>query len=143
MSIDKVKQEIIDWHQFLDLFFRGENELSDFSRMERVLTSEFRYVTVWGDVANRQEFLEGVPNGYGALPNSQAYVEDIKVQEIAPDLFLASFVQVETIPDLPPKRTTSAILRMEDGIVKWVLFHLTLIDSSRRPSVVDETNPQD
>jgi len=57
LSVEKVKQEIIDWHQFLHHFFRGEIEATEFSRMERVLTPEFNYVTVWGDVANREEFL--------------------------------------------------------------------------------------
>ena len=47
MSIEKVRQEIIDWHQFLHRFFQGEIPAAEFSRMERVLTPEFKDVTVW------------------------------------------------------------------------------------------------
>jgi hypothetical protein len=138
LSVEKVKQEIVDWHQFLHQYFRGEIEATEFSRMERVLTPEFDYVTVWGEVANREEFLGGVPAGYGALPDIEVYVEDVEVREVAPAVYLASFVQVETFPDVPHKRKTSAVLRMEDGIARWILFHLTFIDPTRRPKVGDE-----
>lgn len=107
--------------------------------MERVLTPEFKYVTVWGQAnGGREEFLATVPNSHGALPDIEVFVEDIEVREIAQDLFLASFIQVETFADIPPRRYTSAILRMEDGIAKWVLFHLTLIDQSRIPKLPKE-----
>lgn len=46
MSIEVVKQEILDWHQFLHHFFRGEIPAEDFSRMAPVLTEEFQYVAV-------------------------------------------------------------------------------------------------
>jgi hypothetical protein len=135
MSIEKVRQEIIDWHQFLHKFFRGENEVDDFTRMVKVLTPEFQYISVWGEAGGRKLFLTEVPKAYGAFPDLDVYVEDIHVQELAPDLYLASFIQVETFPDLPHKRYTTGVLRMEEGIAKWVRFHLTLIDQTRRPNL--------
>ena len=138
MSVEKVQHEIIAWHQFLHGFFRGEIPAAAFNRMNEVLTPEFKYVTVWGEVVSQKAFMEQVPQAYGIFPDLDVYVENIEVQEIGPDLYLTTFEQVETFPDLPARRTTSAILRMDDGIAKWVLFHLTFIDPTKRPQVNDE-----
>jgi hypothetical protein len=95
ISTEIVKQEIIDWHQFLHKFFRGEIEAGAFNRMEKVLTPEFKYVSVWGQAGGREAFLESVPNGYGALPDIEVFVENIEVSEIAPEM------DESRIPKLP------------------------------------------
>lgn len=106
--------------------------------MEQVLTEEFQYIAVWGEVGGREAFLTQVPPAYGAFPDLEVYVEDVQVRELGQDLYLASFIQVETFPNVPPKRRTSAILRVEDGMAKWILFHLTFIDRSNHPAPSDE-----
>lgn len=135
MSAEIVKQEILDWHDFLQQFFRAEIPAEAFSRMEPVLTREFQYIAVWGEVGGRDMFLSSVPEAYGAFPELEVYTEDICLHKLAPDLYLASFIQVETFPKMPHKRRTSAILKLEDGIAKWVLFHLTFIDPQNRPNL--------
>jgi len=106
--------------------------------MAPVLTPEFQYVAVWGEAGGREAFLSAVPGAYGAFPELEVYVEDLQVRKLAPDLFLASFIQVETFPDLPHKRKMSAILRVEDGLAKWILFHLTFIDPQSHPVPAEE-----
>ena len=138
MSIETVRQEILDWHRFLHQFFRAEIPAGSFSRMAPVLTPEFKYIAVWGEVGGREAFLSTVPGAYGAYPELEVFVEDIEVREVAPDLYLASFIQVETFPDLPHKRTVSAILRVEEGIAKWMLFPLTLINPQNQPDLGQE-----
>jgi hypothetical protein len=138
MSMEIVKQEVLDWHQFLHQFFRAEIPAEAFSRMAPVLTEEFQYVAVWGEVGGREAFLSQVPGAYGAFPELDVYVEDLQVRELGPDLYLASFIQVETFPNVPHRRKTSAILRVEDGLAKWILFHLTFIDPQNRPVPADE-----
>ena len=69
-----------------------------------------------------------MPSGYGQFPDLEVSVEDIQVRHLGGDLYLASFIQVETFPDLPHRRRVSAVLRVEEGAARWILFHLTLID---------------
>ena len=106
--------------------------------MEPVLTEEFQYVAVWGDVGGRKAFLTQVPPADGAFPELEVYVEDVQVRELGQGLYLASFIQVETFPHVPHRRRTSAVLRVEDGMAKWILFHLTFIDPSQHPVPSDE-----
>ena len=138
MSKEIAAQEVLDWHQFLHHFFRAEIPAEAFSRMVPVLTPEFQYVAVWGEVGGREAFLSQVPQAYGAFPDLEVYVEDLEVRELGSDLYLASFIQVETFPNVPHKRRTSAILRVEDGLAKWILFHLTFIDPSSHPAPLEE-----
>ncbi len=138
MSKKLVRQEVLDWHQFLHLFFRAKIPAEAFSRMAPVLTEEFQYVAVWGDVGGREAFLTQVPSAYGAFPELEVYVEDLQVHELGPDLYLASFIQVETFPNVPHRRRTSAVLRVEDGLAKWILFHLTFIDPNNHPAPPSE-----
>ena len=135
MSEALVRQEIIDWHRFLHAYLKAEIDVSEGERMWRVLTPEFRYVTVWGEAHGADAFLAAVPGMHGSVRDIDVDVEDIEALEIGPDLFMATFVQVETFEELPPRRCTSAILRVEGGIAKLVHFHLTLIDPARRPPV--------
>lgn len=141
MSTEIIRQAVLDWHRFLHQFFRAEIPAEAFEAFAKALAPEFKYIAVWGDMGGRETFLESVPEAYGILPTLDVYAEDIEVLELAPDVFLASFVQVETFPDLPHKRQASAILRLEQGEVKWVRFHLTLIDPKRQPNLdQDEAN---
>ena len=82
--------------------------------------------------------MAGVPAGYRKLPNIDVFVENIVVRQVAPDLYWATFEQVETFPDIPHRRHTTGLLRLDDGQVKWLLFHLTLIDPSRVPAAAAE-----
>ena len=54
MTIELVKQEVLDWHQFLHQFFRAEIPAEAFSRMAPVLTEEFQSAQPIFDLAQNQ-----------------------------------------------------------------------------------------
>lgn len=131
-TLDTCRREIEQLHQFFVDWYTGRTQ--NFTRMERVIGSEFEMVTPDADVLGRNAVLEMVRDGRDNH-DPGAFDIDIRAVTLLDSTETHAVVRYEewqTSPDGEDGRISTVVFRPDsetpNGLV-WVTVHETWLDS--------------
>lgn len=124
-----VREEIREFHEQLAVWL-AEGPEPAMQRLASAVARELSFVGLDGQALGCDELVAALAGAGGARPGLRIAVEDVVVGELAPGLWLATFVERHS----PGRdRRTSAVLRNESGAplgVAWMHVHETPLGPS-------------
>ena len=129
---DRVRQEIIDLHEFFQAWFVGSAEQTDeaFSRVGRSLAEEFELVAPDGEVVPRRRIMSSIQRGFGRRPDFRIHIENFDARVSEGGLCLVTYHEIQEQEEVTTRRVSSAVFRdapeAPNG-VRWLHVHETWV----------------
>jgi len=124
--------EVIDLHVFFARWLGGSADPSEFARLESALADEFVIIGPHGSVVARPALIDQLRAAHGVRPGLEIRIDRPEVVVRSGDVIVGTYEEWQrTAVDEWRGRQSTAVMRDDQGILRWALVHETWMPDDR------------
>lgn len=120
-NTEKISKEIIDFHEYIERWFHGQEKDQD-TLLQKLLSgfsSDFTMLNGNGDIVSLSALSIWLPGVYGKFPERNIILENITITHTESH-GLASYTEIQITGDTTTRRQSSAVFLIYEEKVLWL-----------------------